>query len=102
MAIRDPIRTRSPLSANIDDLRLIDRQRQTGLPGKDRREFPTSEGEIGSPGPIPPEYLLAPKGQLPNARRDEPVREIELRGSILHPTIMRILRLLVFAYIDTV
>src|SRR5436853_206465 len=43
IAVANPIRTAPSLAANIDHLRLIDRERQTALPSEDWRKLPATQ-----------------------------------------------------------
>src|SRR3954447_9251699 len=43
IAVANTIRTAPPLAADINHLRLINCERQTALPGEDRRKLPATE-----------------------------------------------------------
>src|SRR4051794_4492766 len=43
IAVANTIRTAPPLAADINYLRLINRERQTALPAEDRRKFPATQ-----------------------------------------------------------
>src|SRR4051794_29628733 len=53
IAVANPIRTAPSLAANVDHLRLINRERQTALPSEDWRKLPATEHQVRWPRPVP-------------------------------------------------
>src|SRR5579885_1142608 len=102
IAVGDAVRPAAPLAADIDHLGLIHGEGEAGLGGKDGGELPAAQQGIGGAIPILSISAPASEGELPDARRDKAVGDVEFGRDVFEASAFRILGLFELADVDAV